>query len=185
MGSTGVARAAYWVQGDLRPPYLVLGPTGRCASMIHARRVRQMSAFLETDGSTVQRMRIRGVVGASPEDVFDAFVRADRITQWWGDEAALDPVVGGAYEVRWPAMEWTVRGTYTEVAPGEALAFTWSWDHEPDTPERTVRITFRMAEDGTELTLSHGDYAATDTEERQSHLEGWQHFLPRLQNLFD
>ncbi len=153
--------------------------------MIHARRVLRVSAFLETDGSTAQRIEIRGViVGASPAEVFDAFVRADRITQWWGDEAALDPVEGGTYEVRWPAMEWTVRGRYTEVDPNRTLAFTWMWDHEPDTPERIVGITFAPDKNGTELTLSHGNYTAADAEERQSHLDGWQHFLPRLNALF-
>jgi len=141
--------------------------------------------FLETDGSTVELLELRGVVtGASPSEVFDAFVDAGRITQWWPDEADVDPVVGGFYALRWPAMEWTLRGTFTEVEPDRTLTFTWSWDHEPDTPERTVRITLSAAETGTELTLAHGNYTRDDTEERQSHLDGWQFFLGRLAVLF-
>jgi uncharacterized protein YndB with AHSA1/START domain len=144
-----------------------------------------MSAFPETDDSTLQRLELRGAVPASASEVFAAFVEEGRITQWWPDEADIDPVVGGAYELRWPAMEWTLRGTFTDVDPDRRLAFTWSWDHEPGTPHRTVRITFTPAEAGTELTLTHGDYTPADAEERQSHLDGWQFFLGRLAALLD
>lgn len=144
-----------------------------------------MSVFQETSESAFERIEIRGLVAASASEVFGAFVDADRITAWWPDEAVVDPVVGGAYELQWPAMAWTLRGTFTEVDLDRTLAFTWSWDHEPDTPQRTVRITLTSAEGGTELTLTHGEYTDADAEERRGHVDGWQYFLGRLAELFD
>ena len=108
------------------------------------------------------------------------FVDPDVLTQWWAEEATADAVVGGRLEARWPGMGWTMRGEYTELDPGRAVAFTWSWDHEPDVPVRRVRVSLTPSGAGTELTITHGDYGPGEAEERTSHLDGWLHFLPRL-----
>jgi uncharacterized protein YndB with AHSA1/START domain len=65
------------------------------------------------------------------------------------------------------------------------LAFTWRWDSEPaEAPTREVSIRFEpRAEGGSAITLTHGPYsdAAREDEVRAGHLEGWLHFLGRLQ----
>ena len=81
-------------------------------------------------------------------------------------------------------MNWHLRGHYTAWEPGKRLAFTWAWDHEPATTPTTVDITFAPNPvGGTRLTLRYGPYAPTPAgaTERQGHLEGWTHFLTRLQ----
>jgi uncharacterized protein YndB with AHSA1/START domain len=140
-----------------------------------------MGDFTETSGSTSGRLEVGGVIpGASPEEVYRAFTDAALLARWWGDEADVDPVVGGRLVVHWPAMEWTFRGIYTELDRGRAVGFTWSWDHEPDTPTRTVRVTFEPARPGTLVEVSHGDYGPDDADERRGHLEGWRFFLDRI-----
>lgn len=76
-------------------------------------------------------------------------------------------------------MGWTMRGTYTEIG-ADTVGFTWSWDHEPDAPARSVRVTTATENDHTLVTITHGDYGPDDAGERQGHIDGWTYFLPRL-----
>jgi uncharacterized protein YndB with AHSA1/START domain len=139
-----------------------------------------MQGFSETADSSAGWLELSGIVDASPHDVYAAFIDPDLIVRWWSEEATTDPVVGGAIEARWPSTSWAMRGVYTELDPGRTVSFTWKWDHEPDTPERTVRVQLDAADGGTRITLAHGAYQSGEAEDRQGHLEGWQHFLPRL-----
>ena len=121
----------------------------------------------------------------APETVFDYWTKPEMITKWWPQEAEIEPRVGGRYHLAWPGMNWHLRGIYTAFEPGSRLAFTWNWDHEPDAPERSVEIIMAAKGEGTQLTATHGAYTDTDAdrEVRQSHLEGWIHFLSQLQNV--
>jgi Activator of Hsp90 ATPase homolog 1-like protein len=120
-----------------------------------------------------------------PASVLPWFVDASLLNQWWGDEALIEPRPGGRYQVVWPGMGWTMRGTVALVT-GDTLAYSWTWDHEPEQPARTVIVHVAPAPGGTRLTLTHGPYRAEsdafpeDSLDRAGHREGWLYFLPRL-----
>jgi uncharacterized protein YndB with AHSA1/START domain len=120
--------------------------------------------------------------GISPDGLYKCWTDPELLCGWWPQDANLDVREGGEYCLRWPGMGWVLRGCYTEVEEPHALSFTWRWDHEPEKPERQVRVSFEQIPGGTRLLLQHGTYAATpaDQEERQGHLDGWMHFLGRL-----
>jgi len=121
----------------------------------------------------------------SPETLFDYWTTPDFLCQWWPQQAEIDPHEGGAYHLSWPKMEWNLRGQYTAFERGKALAFSWKWDHT-SAPARQVEITIApLPTGGPQLTLTHGFYtdSSEDQEERQSHVEGWMHFLSRLQQM--
>jgi uncharacterized protein YndB with AHSA1/START domain len=137
--------------------------------------------WLERDGARiVLRQRI---TGARPDAVWRLWTEPDALTSWWPDEAEVD-VCARSLRLSWPRMKWHLRGRILEWQPPKRLVFTWEWDHEPTLPERTVAIELSaLADDAvTELTLSHGDYGDGEVEaaDRQSHLDGWDFFLPRL-----
>ena len=124
--------------------------------------------------------------GRTPVWLYDAFTTPETLVRWWPMEVpAIDPVVGGVYALGWSAMKWTLRGVYRAAAPGEILAFSWRWDHQPDLPEREVTVTFHGIDGGAALTLIHGFYgdSAVEQEDRQGHIDGWMHFLGQLQAL--
>ena len=121
--------------------------------------------------------------GVAPHELYRHWTRPDLLTQWWPQQVVLEAREGGEYHLSWPSMNRHLRGTYTTYEPDSHLAFTWRWDHEPDTPTRHVDVCFEPVGDiGTQLTVTHGTYtqSAKDQEERQGHLEGWTYFLTRL-----
>ena len=121
----------------------------------------------------------------SPDVLFEYWTKPNLMCQWWPQQAEIDPREGGAYHFSWPQMGWSLRGRYVKFNIGRSLSFTWKWAHEAS-PPRQVEILFDALPDGgTQITLTHGFYtdSAEDQEERQGHLEGWTHFLGRLQQL--
>lgn len=123
--------------------------------------------------------------GVEPAAVLPWFVDATLLNQWWGEEALIEPRPGGLYQVNWPAMAWTMRGTVALVTP-DTLAYSWTWDHEPDQPPRAVIVHAVPTATGSRLTVTQGPYrpqaAASDDEalDRAGHREGWLYFLDRL-----
>lgn len=124
----------------------------------------------------------------SPVDLYDYWVRADLITEWWVDRVTeLEAITGGTYQFEWPTIDSTLRGTFQQVMPGLHLQFTWAWDNLPQLPQRTVSINFIPTDDerGTCLRIRHGNYddSERDQSDRQNHIDGWLYFLERLQEV--
>lgn len=123
--------------------------------------------------------------GHHPDQLFAYWTVPALLCRWWPQWAATEPRPGGAYHLAWPAMNWHLRGHYTVFRPGRGLFFTWQWDHElSDTSLRRVQVIFRPLSSGTRLTLIHDPYYPGEAEEetRMHHLDGWHHFLRRLQD---
>jgi uncharacterized protein YndB with AHSA1/START domain len=119
----------------------------------------------------------------STHAAFDYFTVPELLTRWWPQEAIVEPRVGGHYRLLWPSMNWELTGHYTSFEPGQRLAFTWWWTHQPELPVRHVEATFAPAGVGCRVTISHGSYGdtAAEQEDRQGHIDGWIFFLGQLQ----
>lgn len=143
-----------------------------------------MSMKLQT--ASLDHILLRGEFpGFTPLLLFEHWTTPVLITKWWAEAAEIDPRPEGKYRLSFNGGKQHLRGKYTDVQPGEALAFTWKWEHEPAMPEREVVLNFTAQDKGALLTLWQGTYGATEPElqERQSHVEGWQHFLNRLEQM--
>ena len=120
----------------------------------------------------------------APHDLLRWFIEPALLTQWWSQEAAVDPHIGGRWELRWPAMEWVLAGQIAEITP-TSLVVSWAWTHEPGLPARVLIVRTEPSADGATLRLLQGPYRQSDAfpgedDDRASHLAGWQHFLPKL-----
>ncbi len=126
---------------------------------------------------------------SSPAELYEWWMQPDLITQWWvGKVTQLDARDGGAYQFDWEAQNWTLRGVFSDVVQNKQFNFTWHWDHQPEMPERTVRIRLvRQDSGGTMMQIEHGTYddSERDQEDRQSHIDGWKFFLSQLQKVID
>ena len=138
--------------------------------------------------STNNELVIMGDIQNVPPDVlFEYWTKPDLIKKWWPPEAEIEPRLGGSYHLSWPQRNWHLRGHYTSFDPGKKLAFTWHWDHDPESiPVTEVVIVFEsLPNDGTRMTLTHGSFSDSveDQQMRADHLEGWEHFIGKLQDL--
>ena len=134
----------------------------------------------EHPDSSPGRLIMTADFSAPPGRLFEYWTKADLLTQWWSEEA---DVANGLYHLGWPKLGRTLLGRVTAREPGQKLGFTWTWSHEPLLPERRVFLHFEPMRRGTRIRLEHGPYGdhEAEREDRQSHVEGWHFFLPRLQ----
>lgn len=141
------------------------------------------------DSNTLHLSRI---FAASPERVFDAWVKRDQFVQWMcppGVEITnceIDVRPGGIWRIDGRNADGTfaLSGIYRDVVRPERLVFSWAHHSEggfagPRRHETTVRIEFRAVGTGTELTLVHGPFA--DEASFADHRRGWDGSFGKLE----
>jgi uncharacterized protein (TIGR03086 family) len=115
----------------------------------------------------------------STDEAFALITEPDRLRRWKTVSARVDLRAGGQY--RWTVIPGHVAtGTFVEVEPGRRIVFGWGWEESADLgPDAsTVTITFEPVEGGTLVRLVHDGLS---DEQVASHLQGWNHYLGRLQ----
>jgi uncharacterized protein YndB with AHSA1/START domain len=131
-----------------------------------------------TDRGLLAECEIR--IDASPETVFEFFTDPEKMKQWKGVEAELDPRSCGIYRVA-VLPHAVARGEYVRVEPPNFISFTWGWegDGQPVPPGTSlVEVTLTPDGDGTALVLRHSLLPTTEMVEQ--HTQGWKHYLGRL-----
>jgi uncharacterized protein YndB with AHSA1/START domain len=121
-------------------------------------------------------------IDASPETVFEFFVDPEKMTQWKGRRADLDPQPGGIYRVEINDQA-VARGEYVAVEPPDRVVFTWGWEGQESGPHAVapgssrVEISLQPDGDGTIVRLRHFDLPE---ESLEIHGQGWDLYLGRL-----
>jgi uncharacterized protein YndB with AHSA1/START domain len=131
-------------------------------------------------------------IEASPETVFEVISRPKHVAQWWPDVAAYDVEVGATGEIAFGDPETggkAVTLTVLEVDPPTTFSFRWTHEagSEP-TVGNSLFVTFSLAAsgDGTLLRFVETGFRemgwdeATVEANYNDHVNGWNHFLPRL-----
>ncbi|WP_299191606.1 SRPBCC domain-containing protein [uncultured Litoreibacter sp.] len=144
-----------------------------------------------TDAHSVLQTRI---LNASPEEVWDAWTKADLMTQWFcplgmkAVEAETNLKIGGAFRIVMDASDAPLRpppdmgnfltayGRYQRIEPPRELVFSWAWEGRDETSR--VTITLAPRGDKTVLVLEHD--GLMDEASRIFHEDGW---APTLENL--
>ena len=129
--------------------------------------------------STVVEQTLR--ISARPETVWRYWTEPERMCDWWGAAAELDPRPGGAYVVEMGGGG-VMRGEYVELVPHERIVFSFGCDPAGGGPaiapgSTTVEVTLTPDGDDTILVLRHTGLPAAS---RDEHRSGWGHFLPLL-----
>ena len=143
---------------------------------------------------TENSLQITRAIKAPPEAIYNAWLNADQLGQWFKPDPAmtctvseLDASVGGRYRITLhnPAKDedYTCFGQYTELAPHTRIAFSWRWESWRDEHEAS-HVTIDLAEtpDGTELTLTHSNLP--DANAAEQHTQGWTGCLESCANSF-
>lgn len=127
---------------------------------------------------TAAEVEIR--IAASPETVFDFFTDPDKMIQWMGRSAELDPRAGGTLRCDINGRD-IARGKYVTVERPHRIVFTWGWEGEEPTVApggSTVEILLARDGEGTQLRLIHSDLPSAESAERHGY--GWTHYAERL-----
>jgi uncharacterized protein YndB with AHSA1/START domain len=133
------------------------------------------------NAKTVDAVEVEVRIAASPETVFDFFTDPDRMIQWMGRSAQLDPRPGGAFrcDINGDAI---AAGEYVALDRPNRVVFSWGWEGEDAvTPigSSTVEVLLAADGDGTHLRLIHSDLPSVESAAKHGH--GWHHYLDRLE----
>jgi len=117
------------------------------------------------------------VIAASPEVIYRFLTETDKLLQWEGTAAELDPRPGGVYSVD-VSDEWRARGEFVELVPFERIVHTFGWEGQPIGPgSTTVEYTLEPDGDKTRLRVRHHGLPEDAVED---HAQGWTHYVDRL-----
>jgi uncharacterized protein YndB with AHSA1/START domain len=132
------------------------------------------------NAETVDAVEVEVRIAASPETIFDFFTEPDRMIQWMGRSAELDPRAGGAFRCEMNG-EVVAAGEYLEVEPPERLVMSWGWEGEGAlTPPGSSRVEVLLERAGEETNVRLIHTGLPSAEVAEKHAYGWRHYLDRL-----
>ena len=115
-----------------------------------------------------------------PDAVFDFFVDPEKLVQWIGIGADLEPRPGGRFRFEVAPGQYC-EGAYLVLERPHRISFSWGWtDAGMGVPPGTSVVEVGLAPDGdgTHLTLVHRGLASGPAQ--LLHDDGWPRFLARL-----
>jgi len=116
-------------------------------------------------------------IAATPEQVFDYFVRPELLVRWMGDAARLEAAAGGLFSVDINGV--LIRGYYVRVDRPRFLEIAWGEaGNEAMPPGATrLRVSFVARGTSTRVEIEHSGLVPA---EAAKHAIGWPHFIERL-----
>jgi uncharacterized protein YndB with AHSA1/START domain len=139
------------------------------------------------------RLETKRFINAPRDRVYAAWTDPTQLKQWFGPEnvrtrnLVIDVRVGG--EFRWDLInsegeEMTMLGEFRELLPGRKIQFTWQWQDDQNWRDHISIVTVELSDrdEGTELRLQHEQLPTEES--RDSHTEGWNSVLDKLEKFF-
>jgi uncharacterized protein YndB with AHSA1/START domain len=142
-------------------------------------------------------IRKEKIIQVGPEVVFKALIEPEKITEWFQDEANLDPRVGGKIRLvtlkeihpDWNLdRDYYMEGTINEFIPNKRLSYSWKFDDTPDFPETYVTWELEHVEPNkTRVKLAHIGFTGKEKGNfsLESHNQGWAEALDKLARYCD
>jgi len=129
-----------------------------------------------TDAFVVRR---ETQIAAPPSTVFAYLTDPQKILNWMGTEASIEPHPGGLYLVKGIGGN-VARGAFREVVPVHRLAYSFGWDGKEEVPAGSslIEIDLIDSDGGTLLRMTHSGLPSEA--QCAAHDKGWAHYLGRL-----
>ena len=135
--------------------------------------------------ANVPTLTVRREIAAPPAELFDAWLDAEKMSQWMRpmdterSKVKLDARVGGEFEVIMYTPNGAVphTGTYQEITRPRRLVFTWNSPYA-GSHGSLVTVDFKPKGCGTEIVLTHERLPSEEMV--KAHTGGWTSILERL-----
>jgi uncharacterized protein YndB with AHSA1/START domain len=116
-------------------------------------------------------------IEATPDRVFDHFVRPELLVRWMGDFARLEASDGGVFSVDINGV--LIRGHFVRVERPNLIEIAWGEAGNDAMPAGAtrLRVTFEPRGPVTRVELEHTGLVPS---EAAKHAIGWPHFIERL-----
>lgn len=116
-------------------------------------------------------------IEASPDQVFDYFIRPELLVRWMGDAVRLEASDGGLFSVDINGV--AIRGHFVRLERARLIEIAWGEAGNAAMPPGATRlvVTLTAHGSGTRVSLEHRGLAL---EEGKKHAIGWPHFIERL-----
>ena len=119
------------------------------------------------------------VIPAPPQRIYSAWLDAEEHSAFTGDEATVEPFVGGRHS----AFGGYAEGTNLELLPGRRIVQTWrSRDFPEGSPDSRLEVTLEETLGGTVVTILHTE---VPTGQAEQYRDGWvKYYLEPLKEFF-
>lgn len=144
-----------------------------------------MNIATAPNASTVPTLRLHRDIAASAEELFDAWLDAESISQWMHPSpiertvATVDARVGGRFEfimyLNGEPLPHT--GRYIRIDRPSQLIFTWN-SHATQDKDTLVTVDFEARGELTRITITHEKLK--DAETLRKHEGGWSSILEEI-----
>jgi uncharacterized protein YndB with AHSA1/START domain len=123
------------------------------------------------------------LIDARPSTIFPFLVDPEKIVEWMGTAAKLDPRPGGVFHVDVHSQA-IASGEFVEVVPDKRVVFTFGWENNDGVPPGTTTVEIELTPQGerTEVHLRHSNLP--DENACREHTAGWEYHLQRLVAVF-
>jgi uncharacterized protein YndB with AHSA1/START domain len=152
----------------------------------------RLAEFCKDRNSGIIRKTI--IIDVSVDIVFSALTDPEQLTNWFPDQAKLEPKVGGAVQFNFfddngKDVNHTVEGRILELVPNQKIVYTWKNLTDPKFPNTVVSWSLEAVGNNsssnnnsnkqTKVTLVHSGF---DPKNRWFglHDQGWSFFVNRL-----
>ena len=126
-------------------------------------------------------------IAAAPQRVWDALLKPEFTSKYWGNDNVSDWKPGSRWEHRDSASgERRLAGKVVESDPPRRLVITWAFPRDVDDPAAHSRVTFDLAPIGdmVRLTVTH-DQLAPGSDMEKGIVEGWPRVLSSLKSFLE
>ncbi len=126
-----------------------------------------------------ESIQVSGVIPASPDRIYEAWLDSIEHSGMTGGRATVDPIVGGQFT----AWGGTIRGTTIELEPGRRIVQLWrSQEFPPESPDSRLEVLLEPSESGTRVTFLHSDIPEGLSSQYE---DGWRkYYLDPMSNYF-
>jgi activator of HSP90 ATPase len=118
----------------------------------------------------VTTIKQKVIIPATPEEVYDAFMEANRHSAFTGSKATSDPKVGGKFT----AWDGYISGKNLELERSKKIVQEWKTTEWPEgyAPSR-FELTLKKTKEGTEISMIHSNVPAEQADDIK---QGWIDF---------